>query len=66
MANLLTFLRLLLALPVGWAMADGEFLPAWALVLCLFTAITSDYLDGKIARSLGTASARGQIFDHST
>ena len=66
MANLLTLLRLLLALPVGWAMADGEFLPAWALALCLFAAITSDYLDGKIARSHGTASARGQIFDHST
>ena len=66
MANLLTLLRLLLALPVGWAMADSEFLPAWALALCLLAAITSDYLDGKIARSLGVASARGQIFDHST
>ena len=66
MANLLTLLRLLLALPVGWALADSEFLPAWALALCLFAAITSDYFDGKIARALGTASARGQIFDHST
>ena len=66
MANLLTLLRLLLAMPVGWAMADSEFLPAWALALCLFAAITSDYFDGKIARALGTASARGQIFDHST
>ena len=53
MANLLTLLRLLLALPVGWAMADSDFLPAWALALGLFAAI-------------GTASARGQIFDHST
>ena len=66
MANLLTFSRLLLALPVTWALADSEFLPAWALALCLFAAIVSDYVDGKIARALGTASARGQIFDHTT
>lgn len=66
MANLLTFSRLLLALPVAWALADSEFLPAWALAICLFAAIVSDYIDGKIARALGTASARGQIFDHAT
>jgi len=66
MANLLTFSRLLLALPVAWALADSEFLPAWALALCLIAAIVSDYIDGKIARALGTASAHGQIFDHAT
>ena len=47
MANLLTFSRLLLALPVAWALSDSEFLPAWALALCLFAAIVSDYIDGK-------------------
>ena len=64
MANLLTFLRLLLALPVSLALADNELLPAWVLAMCLLVAITSDFLDGKVARTFGTASARGQIFDH--
>ncbi|HBW83523.1 MAG: hypothetical protein CMD92_04315 [Gammaproteobacteria bacterium] len=66
MANLLTFLRLLLALPVGLALANDELLPASALALLLLIAIASDILDGKVARSFGTASARGQIFDHAT
>jgi len=66
MANLLTLLRLLLALPVGLALANDELLSASALALCLIIAIASDILDGKVARTFGTASARGQIFDHTT
>ena len=66
MANLLTSIRLLLILPVAWAMAEREFLADWLLALCLVIAIVTDYYDGIVARAQGTASARGQIFDHTT
>ena len=66
MADFLTLVRLLLALPVGWAMAEHEFLPAWVLAFFMLLAVTSDFLDGKMARTFGTASASGQIFDHTT
>ncbi len=32
----------------------------------LMLAIASDYFDGKAARKFNTASARGQLFDHTT
>jgi len=63
---LLTALRLLLALPVAYAMANPAWLsPIW---LCIFIAIAiaSDVLDGKVARRQGTASSSGQVFDHTT
>jgi phosphatidylglycerophosphate synthase len=66
LAHLLTTLRLLLALPVAYAMATPDWLaPIW---LCVFItlAIVSDVLDGRIARRQGTASSAGQIFDHTT
>ena len=66
MANLLTSIRLLLIMPVAWAMAEREFLADWLLALCLVIAIVTDYYDGIVARARGTASARGQIFDHTT
>ena len=66
MANLLTGLRLLLAFPAAAALAVEDLLPPTALACMLLAAIASDYLDGKIARARGTASARGQLFDHAT
>ena len=66
MANLLTGLRLLLAFPAAAALAVEDLLPPPALACMLLAAIASDYLDGKIARARGTASARGQLFDHAT
>ena len=66
MANLLTSLRLLLAFPAAAALAVEDLLPPPALACMLLAAIASDYLDGKIARARGTASARGQLFDHAT
>ncbi len=66
MANLLTGLRLLLAVPVALAIADESLLPPTALVATLLAAIASDVLDGKAARTRGTASAVGQLFDHAT
>ena len=66
MANLLTSLRLLLLVPAAWAFADPDIMASWALVLILATAIMTDYFDGIVARRRGTASARGQLFDHLT
>lgn len=66
MANLLTSLRLLLVFPAAAALAVEDLLPPAALACMLLAAIASDYLDGKIARARGTASARGQLFDHAT
>lgn len=65
-ANLLTALRLCLVIPVAWACAHPEWLPPSALMLMMLVAIASDYFDGKVARRMNTASARGQLFDHST
>ena len=65
-ADLLTGLRLALALPLAYAFARPEFLGGGAVAALLATATLSDYLDGKVARRLGTASPRGQLFDHGT
>ena len=66
MANLLTGLRLLLALPVAAAIAVEGLLPAPMLAAMILAAIATDYLDGRIARASGTASDGGQLFDHAT
>ena len=66
MANLLTGLRLLLVPPAAAAFAVESLLPPLALAILLLAAIASDFLDGKLARASGTASAAGQFFDHAT
>jgi len=66
MANLLTAIRLLLVVPVALAIADAELFPSWLLLAFIIAAIASDYFDGKVARALKTASARGMLFDHGT
>ena len=66
MANLLTGLRLLLALPVAAAIAVEGLLPAPMLAAMILAAIATDYLDGRIARASGTVSDGGQLFDHAT
>ncbi len=63
LANLLTSVRLLLIVPLVWVLAEAAG-PDWLLLLIVVIAIASDYFDGKIARSQGTASARGMLFDH--
>ena len=64
MANVLTAVRLLLALPFAGCMvvADARH-AAWAAGI-LAAAIVSDFVDGVIARRLATASAAGRLFDH--
>ena len=66
MANALTAIRLALVLPTAAAFARPELLTPIVVVLLLCVAIVSDYLDGRVARTAGTASAKGQLFDHGT
>jgi len=66
MANALTAVRLLLVLPTAAALARPDLLAPGIVALMLCVAIATDYLDGPIARRTGTASAKGQLFDHST
>ncbi len=66
MANALTALRLALVLPVAAAFARPELLAPGVVALLLCAALASDYLDGPVARRTGTASAKGQLFDHTT
>lgn len=66
MANALTAVRLMLVLPIAAALARPDLLAPWVVALLLCVAIASDYLDGPVARRTGTASPRGQLFDHTT
>jgi phosphatidylglycerophosphate synthase len=66
MANALTAIRLALVVPAAAAFAVPELLAPSVLVLLLLVAVTTDYLDGRVARRTGTASAKGQLFDHGT
>ena len=66
MANLLTAVRLMLAIPVAFGFAVNGLLPGPILLLLISLACTTDYLDGKVARATNSSSAKGQLFDHAT
>lgn len=66
MANTLTAVRLLLALPIAAAFARPDFVEPTVLFCVVCLAIASDSLDGRVARAIGAASPAGQIFDHAT
>src|SRR4051812_7573298 len=66
MANALTALRLLLALPVGFLIASEDASAARMAAIAIVIAIVTDLIDGPLARRSGTASARGGAFDHTT
>jgi phosphatidylglycerophosphate synthase len=66
MANLLTGLRLLLVVPGTLAFAQPEFMTPLLLLTLVGIAIVTDFCDGIVARRTGTASPRGQLFDHTT
>jgi CDP-diacylglycerol---glycerol-3-phosphate 3-phosphatidyltransferase len=66
MAHALTGLRLLAVVPAAWAFSRPAQVSVWLLVGLMAVAIVTDYYDGVVARSSGTASARGLLFDHST
>ncbi|MCA9016142.1 MAG: CDP-alcohol phosphatidyltransferase family protein [Pseudomonadales bacterium] len=66
MANFLTALRLLISIPAALSIALVLMFSPEVTVLLIVIAIVTDFFDGKIARRFGTASSRGQLFDHST
>ena len=62
-ANLLTAVRLLLAVPCFVAIVSGQ----WPLAATLFAlAVVTDLLDGPLARQLNHASQVGGLLDHAT
>jgi len=65
-ANLLTGLRLILAVPAALAFARSELMSPVLLLAIVVIAIASDLLDGVVARATNTASPRGRLFDHAT
>ncbi len=60
MANLITYSRMVLAIPVLWLMYIGAYNSA--LVLFIVAALT-DWLDGFVARKTGTVSEVGKVMD---
>ena len=66
LANLLTALRLLLAVPAALAFARSDFITPLLLLTLVSIAIATDFADGIVARRTDTASPRGQLFDHAT
>lgn len=63
LANLLTFIRLLLILPSIWAISTHAWLGA---ALIFIIAVISDIGDGIAARRMHQSSAFGGLFDHTT
>lgn len=64
MANALTAVRVLLAVPFALFMAHSDARSAALAGLVLAAAIATDVLDGVLARRRGTTSAAGTVFDH--
>jgi phosphatidylglycerophosphate synthase len=65
-AHLLTGVRLLLVVPTALAFADRLPVGPWWPAVFVALAIATDHLDGIVARSRGTTSPGGQVFDHTT
>ena len=66
MAHALTAVRLVLIAPIATGFARPDLIGATTLVCLLCLAVVTDALDGQVARATGTASAAGQVFDHTT
>lgn len=66
MANALTTLRLVLVLPFVFFMAKGDSRSAAAALIIWLVALTTDLLDGPIARRRGTVRPNSGTFDHAT
>jgi phosphatidylglycerophosphate synthase len=64
MANVLTAVRVLLAVPFALLMVHGDARSAALAGVVLAAAIATDVLDGVLARRRGTTSAAGALFDH--
>ncbi len=66
MANALTALRLFLVLPFAFFMSKGDHRSAMFALIVWVVALTTDFLDGPIARRTGKVTARSGTFDHTT
>ena len=66
MANALTAVRLLLVLPFAIFMAKGDERSAVFALIIWVVALTTDFLDGPIARRTGTVTAVSGTFDHTS
>ncbi len=65
LANLVSTLRIVLTLPFAWSVLAAPRHGTGWLAAGLFAAIAvSDFVDGRIARRTGAASAAGQALDH--
>lgn len=61
--NLMTGFRVLLTIPLAFAVWSGSW---WVATACLAAAIGSDLLDGYIARRYNQATPIGALLDHGT
>ena len=66
MANILTAVRLLLAVPLALLIVSPDPRAPFVAALAMLVAIATDLADGFVARRTGTASAFGGTFDHTT
>jgi len=66
MANALTAVRLFLVVPFAFFMARGDSRSAALALVVWVVALTTDFLDGPIARRRGTVTAWSGTFDHTT
>lgn len=62
-ANVVSFVRLLLTVPIVYALLQEGSLWRWAGLILLLAAAASDGLDGYLARSRGEISPLGQLLD---
>lgn len=66
MANALTALRLLLAAPFAFLMARGDVRSAVFALMVWGIALTTDFVDGPLARRRRTVTAFSGTFDHTS
>src|SRR5579864_1116864 len=66
MANALTAVRLLLVVPFALFMSRGDERSAILALAAWVVALTTDFVDGPIARRRGTVSALSGAFDHTS
>jgi phosphatidylglycerophosphate synthase len=65
-ANALTAVRLLLAVPIGLLIASGDARAPLLAAIAIVMAIATDLADGPVARRTGTATPLGGTFDHTS
>lgn len=59
-SNVISLVRLVITIPVVWALAHQMYVLAFCL--CWFAAFT-DWLDGRVARATNTVSEWGKVVD---